>query len=95
MSARACGSGRSLAILTVSLGLLGSGAGCAPVVDVVGVYFPGWLVSTVAGLILAYVIVISLSRRPQTRQLGDSGLLFIALATGIALSMWWMFFSGF
>lgn len=95
MSARAWGSGRSLTSLIVSLGLLGTNTSCAPVVDIAGVYFPGWLVSTVAGVILAYLIVITLSRRPQTRQLADSGLLFLGLVAGSALSVWWMFFSGF
>ncbi len=70
-------------------------AGCAPTLDVAGVYFPGWLVSIVAGVVVSYGIVLSLSRRSKTRSLADSGLLFLSLAVGIALAVWWVAFSGF
>ena len=70
-------------------------AGCAPTLDVAGVYFPGWLVSIVAGVAASYGIVLWLSRRSQTRSLADSGLLFLSLAVGIALAVWLVAFSGF
>ena len=95
MSVRGEGPGRSLASLLFLLGLLGGPTGCAPSVNIAGVYFPGWLVSTVAGVVLAYGVVFGLSRRAQTRELADSGLLFLSLVAGIALSAWWVFFSGF
>ena len=95
MSARGESPSTSLASLVISLGLLGATTGCTPSVNVAGVYFPGWLVSTVAGVLVAYGVVIGLSRRSQTRELADSGLLFVSLVAGIALSAWWVFFSGF
>lgn len=69
--------------------------GCAPTINVLGVYFPGWLVSTVIGVVAAYGIVILLGRRAQTRGLADSGLFFLSLLVGIALAAWWVLFSGF
>jgi len=69
--------------------------GCAPTVDVAGVYFPGWLVSIFAGVVVAYGIVLSLSRRSETRSLAESGLLFLSLVVGIALAIWLVVFSGF
>jgi hypothetical protein len=69
--------------------------GCAPSVDLVGVYFPGWLVSVVTGVVGAYGIVIWLARRPDRKALADSGLLFLGLLVSIALVVWWIFFSGF
>jgi hypothetical protein len=95
MTARGEGPGRSLASLYCSLGLLGALTGCTPTVNVAGVYFPGWLVSTAVGVVGAYGVVFGLSRRSQTRELADSGLLFLSLLAGIALSVWWVFFSGF
>jgi hypothetical protein len=77
------------------VGLLALCMACAPTMDVVGVYFPDWLVSIVAGVALAYGIVLVLSWRPATRELADSGLFFLGLAVGIALSVWWVFFSRF
>jgi hypothetical protein len=86
---------RSRASIVVPLGLLVLATGCTPTLNVAGVYFPGWLVSTVAGVVLAYGIVIVLSRRPRTKELADSGVFFVSLVASIALSAWWMFFSGF
>lgn len=68
---------------------------CEPTVDVAGVYFPGWLVSITAGTAASYGIVLSLSWRPATRELADSGILFLALALGVALAIWLIVFSGF
>ena len=69
--------------------------GCTPTIDVAGVYFPGWLVSIVAGVVVSYGIVLWLSRRSETRSLADSGLLFLSLGVGIALAVWLVAFNGF
>jgi len=70
-------------------------AGCAPVIDVAGVYFPGWLVSTLLGVAAAYGIVLVLGRSPKVLPLADSGIFFVSLVVGIALAVWWVSFSGF
>ena len=70
-------------------------AGCAPTLDVLGVFFPGWLVSTIIGVVASYAIVIWLGRHPGTRALADSGLFFLSLLVGIALAAWWVLFSAF
>jgi hypothetical protein len=87
--------GHPAALLCLALTLLGTATGCDPSVSVGGVYFPGWLVSVIAGVVSAYGIVIALSHRPQTKELADSGLLFLGLVVGIALLVWWIFFSDF
>jgi hypothetical protein len=63
-------------------------AGPAPLVDLFGVYFPGWLVSSVVGLMLAYGVVRILGQRPSTRELGESGLFFCSLTVSTALVLW-------
>jgi hypothetical protein len=68
---------------------------CAPTLDVAGVYFPDWLVSTVAGLAVAYGVVLCLARYPGARELADSGLFFAGLTIGVALVVWWTCFSRF
>ncbi len=75
--------------------LLAALSGCAPTVNVAGVYFPGWLVSTLSGVVVSYGVVIWLGRRPDTRGLADSGVFFVVLVVGIALAVWWALFSGF
>ncbi len=69
--------------------------GCAPVVDVAGVYFPGWLVSTVSGVVVSYGVVSWLGRGSQAPELADSALFFLGLVAVVALATWWIFFSGF
>ena len=63
--------------------------------DVVGVYFPGWLISAVAGVVIAYVVVSVLARRPGARDLAQSGLLFCGLTVSVGTSIWWILFTRF
>jgi hypothetical protein len=79
----------------VSAFVLAAPAGCTPTVNVLGVYFPGWLVSAVAGLVAAYALVWWLGRRPGARALAQSGLFFCSLTVTVALLVWWIFFSAF
>jgi hypothetical protein len=74
---------------------LASCTGCGPTLSVFGVYFPAWLVSAFVGLVFAYVFVRWLGRRPGTRSLAQSGLLFCSLTVVSSLTVWWIFFSGF
>jgi hypothetical protein len=69
--------------------------GCAPTLDVAGVYFPGWLVSAIAGVAISYGIVVWLARRPGSRNPAGSGLLFSSLSVGLALAIWWVCFRSF
>jgi hypothetical protein len=69
------------------------GLGCAPTVNVAGVYFPGWLVSATVGLGVAYGVVRWLASRPGTRTLGQSGVLFCSLTASVSLLLWWILFS--
>ena len=69
--------------------------GCAPTANVLGVYFPAWLISAVVGLVAAYALVWWLGRRPGVRSLAQSGLLFCSLTVSVGLAVWWVLFSGF
>ena len=77
-----------------ALGLAAS-LGCAPTLNVLGVYFPAWLVSAVVGLVAAYAVVWWMGRRPGQRALAQSGLLFCSLTVMVSLLVWWIFFSAF
>ena len=69
--------------------------GCAPTLNILGVYFPGWLVSGVVALVVAYALVWWLGRRPSARVLAHSGLFFCSLTVMLALLVWWLCFSDF
>jgi hypothetical protein len=81
-------------VVACSLGLASS-LGCTPTVSVFGVYFPGWLISAVVGLVVAYALAWWLGRRPGTRALARSGLLFCSLTLSVGLTVWSIFFDGF
>ena len=78
-----------LLLLSASVG------GCAPVVDIAGVYIPGWLVSLASGVAVSYLVISLLSRGSASKELADSGLFFLGLVTIAALSVWWLLFRGF
>jgi len=69
--------------------------GCAPTVNVLGVYFPPWLLAAAAGLVIAYAVLWWLGRRPGTRSLAQSGLFFCSLTVVVGLLLWWSLFSSF
>ncbi len=81
--------------LGTAIGVVAAALGCAPTLNVLGVYFPAWLVSAVVGLVVAYALVWWLGRRPGPRALAQSGLFFCGLTVMLALLIWWIFFSGF
>jgi amino acid transporter len=89
-----CRVARSAPGVACALGLSIS-LGCAPTINVLGVYFPPWLVSGVLGLVAAYTIVGWMGRRPGARVLAQSGLLFCSLTVIVSLLIWWIFFSRF
>jgi hypothetical protein len=64
-------------------------------VNVLGVYVPPWLLSAVTGLVAAYATLWWLGRRPGTRSLAQSGLLFCSLTVVLGLLVWWGLFSRF
>ena len=82
---------RSYTVLLVAV----AAVGCAPTVDVLGVYFPGWLVSAITGVASAYALVYWLGHHSGARTLAESGVFFVSLTVGIALVVWWLFFSSF
>ena len=88
------GTARNARRAACALGLA-SCLGCAPTLNVLGVYFPAWLVSAVVGLVAAYALVWWLGRRPRQRALAQSGLLFCGLTVSLGLLIWWVLFSGF
>ena len=66
--------------------------GCSPELDVAGVYFPGWLLSAVVGFLFAAAAATLLSRHRATRDLGQNGVFFFALAALVFFLTWRIFF---
>lgn len=83
----------SLALLPASLLL----AGCrtddhAPTVDIVGSYFPAWIICMVSGLLLTLIarqIFIGLKLNAHLRPIG---LVYLCLMMVFTLAIWLLFF---
>ncbi len=67
-------------------------SGCAPVLNVYGVYFPQWIVVAAIGLALSYAAVRILVRFDWSRPLGQSGIFFLSLAIIFSYICWWALF---
>lgn len=66
-----------------------------PIVEIFGVYFPAWIVASTLALAFSYLCVRWLGSRASTRELAQSGLFFVGLTVASAMTLWWVFFSGF
>ena len=67
---------------------LGS-AGCRPVLNVEGTYFPASIVSAFVGLSIGYLLVRWLARRPAARPVAQSALFYLSVAAVIGGLCWW------
>jgi|HubBroStandDraft_5_1064220.scaffolds.fasta_scaffold310843_2 hypothetical protein len=68
--------------------LLALAAGCDPLVDVAGAFFPGWMVCILVGVASTVLIQRLLSRTRLEPSLGPLLLVYPSLAATIALGLW-------
>ena len=88
------GQRRILASLS-ALALIASLCGCgdAPSFDILGSYFPAWLVCIVIGIALSAVASIGLSARNRQGLIRWSIVTYPCLAASIAFTLWLLWFS--
>lgn len=75
--------------------LLFSLTGCAPTVNIYGVFVDPWIVCGLFGVGFSYGIFNILGRKSATVELSESNLLFLCLALLLTLIIWWTFFHYF
>jgi YtcA family len=94
-SKRREGEGRALRLRLVSLGAL-SATGCAlsPSVNILGSFFPAWLISIVTGLVLALIAWRVLIATGIAPYLTPAGLVFPCLAALLIFASWLVLFGG-
>lgn len=68
-------------------------AGCDPIFDVAGAYFPAWLICILAGGILTLIIRDILIRLGLHPHLGWTVLAYVGLFTMASCSIWLIFFT--
>ena len=94
-SKRREGEGRALRLRLVSLGALTLG-GCAlsPSVNILGSFFPAWLISIVTGLVLALIAWRVLIATGVAPHLTPAGLVYPCLAALLIFASWLVLFGG-
>lgn len=64
----------------------------SPVVDIFGVFVDGWIIAGLAGLIVAFVVMLLLFSWSKSRYFAESALLFCSVAATSAIVIWWFVF---
>jgi hypothetical protein len=69
--------------------------GCSrnPNVEIVGSYFPGWMISLVLGVVLTMLAHTWLRRRYPTQEFGHPALIYPALLTLFTCLLWLLLFA--
>jgi hypothetical protein len=76
-------------------GLLLSATGCSrtPSLNILGSFFPSWLLCAVIGILLAAVVRVLFVRMNFERQLSPLIVVYPSLAALFTFSLWLLFFS--
>lgn len=79
-------------VVAVLAGTLMTGCADSPFINVLGAYFPGWLVCITAGVLLTIVFHLMMERSNHGRWFGPPAVVYPALVTLLALVVWLIFF---
>jgi hypothetical protein len=86
---------RSMVARLAVMGSLSAIAGCAraPSFNILGSFFPAWLVCIVAGIVLAAIVNWVLARYKLDKEIAWTILVYPCLAAFFAFTLWLVFFS--
>ena len=73
--------------------LLMSGCGRAPSFDILGSYFPAWLICILTGIAGASLVSVALTKIHMTYLIRWTIVVYPCLAASIAFTLWLLFFS--
>jgi hypothetical protein len=83
---------RRTAIFASAICLLCSGCGRAPSVDIIGSFFPVWMVCLAIAVVLACVLRLLLLRFQFESEIGPVALFYPAVVILLSCSLWLIFF---
>jgi len=83
---------RRTAIFAPAICLLCSGCGRAPSVDIIGSFFPVWMVCLAIAVVLACVLRLLLLRFQFESEIGPVALFYPAVVILLSCSLWLIFF---
>ncbi len=68
-------------------------AGCDPIFDVAGAYFPSWIICALSGFVLTVIVRDILVRTGLDPHMGWKSLAYVGLFMMTSSSIWLIFFS--
>jgi uncharacterized membrane protein len=68
------------------------GCGRAPAVDIIGSFFPAWIVCVTIAVVLAFVVRILLLRWKFEQEVGPVALFYPSVVVLLSCSLWLIFF---
>ena len=80
-------------ILAQAICLLSLGCGRAPAVDIIGSFFPVWMVCLTIGIVLASILRLLLLRYQFESEIGPVALFYPSVVILISCLLWLIFFS--
>lgn len=74
------------------VGLLGAGCNGAPSVDVLGSFFPAWMVCVIAAVVMAFGVRYVLLKFQMESEVGHLGLFYPCVVIFLACGLWLLLF---
>jgi YtcA family len=78
--------------LLTLVGLLCAGCSRAPSINVLGSFFPAWMVCIIAAVVLAFVARFLLLKFQLESEVGNLGLFYPCVVIFLACALWLLFF---
>jgi hypothetical protein len=83
---------KSLKPLLILVSLLCAGCSRAPSINVLGSFFPAWMVCIIAAVVLAFVVRFLLLKFRLESEVGNLGLFYTCVVIFLACALWLIFF---
>ena len=79
--------------MTMVLAITANGCSRAPNIEIVGSYFPGWMISLVVGIILTGISHTILRQKGLVHEVGHPALIYPSMVTLFTCVIWLLFFA--
>ena len=76
----------------LTLGLLCAGCNGAPAIDVIGSFFPAWMVCIIAAVALAFLVRYFLLKYQLESEVGHLAIFYPSVVVFLACGLWLFFF---
>ena len=80
------------ALTVLALGLSCAGCNGAPAIDVLGSFFPAWMVCIIAAVALAFVVRYFLLKYQLESEVGHLAIFYPCVVVFLACGLWLLFF---